>query len=168
MSYIDDLSDRDLGRVMTDYELGWVVGIIEGEAWIGPGKHRNGHVTVQMTDREVVERLREITGLGHVKGPVVRIRYNPNAKDQWGWFVLRRAEVLQLFRLIGLLLSPRRRAQMDAALANMHRPLRRPVPMVHGTQSGYSKHKRAKDPPCAPCREAHNERQRRYRAARAT
>lgn len=38
-----------------------------------------------------------------------------------------------------------------------------PPKPLHGTESGYGRHRRAKEPPCVPCRIAHNEGVRRSR-----
>lgn len=31
-----------------------------------------------------------------------------------------------------------------------------PAPQLHGTEGGYSRHRRAKEPPCVACKNAHN------------
>jgi len=57
---------------MSDLELGWVAGILEGEgcffvttrktAKYGPYVY--ARVTVCMTDRDIIERLQHVTGVG--------------------------------------------------------------------------------------------------------
>ena len=72
--------------ILTDYELGWLVGLLEGE---GHFRHQNRtqRVTINSTDEDVVYKVaalfEKITGVPcH---PVVKdpSKYNPNAKPQW-------------------------------------------------------------------------------------
>jgi hypothetical protein len=72
----------------TETEWAWVAGIFEGEGCISfPGKYSVA-LRVNMTDRDIIERLQAVTQVGDVRGPITQKGY----KDQWFWAVARAAE----------------------------------------------------------------------------
>ncbi len=92
------------GSSLSDVRLAWVAGLFEGEGWIGV---RGGRPTLQVvsTDEDVITRLAEWTGVGHVTGP-----HKGTVKPTWHWKVTKRDDAGQLLeRLIPLLCK--RRAQ---------------------------------------------------------
>ena len=67
-----------------------------------------------MCDRDVIYRLRDVTGVGIARGP-----YNPsypNAKPQWEWGVYRRPHVHTLLRAVLPMMGERRSARIREML----------------------------------------------------
>lgn len=67
---------------MTDTDIAWVAGLLEGEGYFGcriattknrPGKaYLQVRICVNMTDEDVLRRAQSITGAGHINGPYTR------------------------------------------------------------------------------------------------
>jgi hypothetical protein len=63
---------------MSSFELGWVAGLLEGEGCFFVntsgtpqyGPYAYARVAVCMTDRDVLERLQEVTGIGRLEKSV--------------------------------------------------------------------------------------------------
>jgi hypothetical protein len=68
---------------MTDFELGWVVGIFEGEGYAGPRKLSGRSVcpviAIGMTDEDVIKKVASLIG-ATAKGPLNR---GPKRKLLW-------------------------------------------------------------------------------------
>jgi hypothetical protein len=107
-------------------EMWWALGIYEGEGSISRnisprrdralGSLRSGvYVRVKMTDLDVIERLKKVTGIGHVRGPSKHPRQS-GWKPFWVWSVSRRGDIRWLMRQWYPYLSARRQGQVDAAL----------------------------------------------------
>lgn len=99
---------------MEPFELGWVVGIVEGEGWFGVVDGRP-KVTVSMTDEDTVRRLEEVTGLGHVRGPVIPT--DGIRKPYWSWNISARDGAATFLERIHPHMSARRRKRIAAILA---------------------------------------------------
>ena len=56
-------------RTMTEVELAWVAGLLEGQAAFLREDDLGLRVQVELRDGAVLERLRDLTGLGTVSGP---------------------------------------------------------------------------------------------------
>jgi hypothetical protein len=112
---------------VNDVETAWVAGLIEGEGFISSA--RGVYMGVNMTDLDVLEKLRTITGVGFIKP---RKRYAERHKPQWQWMVSSQPEAQEIMRAIYPHMGQRRREQMDAALA---RRLKR-LPGWRKTQDG--------------------------------
>lgn len=109
---------------MNDFDLGWLVGILEGEgAFVAsPDKRRPSTVAVkiqvEMTDKDMIERLHSLLPHGRVwesNYPSKRKAF-PNAKDSWRWAISRKDTVKELTTLIYPHMSTRRQAQLDKVL----------------------------------------------------
>ena len=104
---------------LSEFDLGWVVGIVEGEGGIGlysKGK-RDGklpRIAVGMTDQDTIRRLHAVVGAGYVLGPY---QTTPDRKPYWRWAVENRDDVMDLLHEMRPHLSVRRQAQVDAVLA---------------------------------------------------
>jgi hypothetical protein len=109
---------------MSRLELGWVAGLIEGEGCFfvttrsagGYGPYSYARVTVCMTDRDVLERLQQVTGVGTLEK--VRERKDPAHKPISQWIVCRHEEAIELMRLIYPLMGSRRQAKIREVLAH--------------------------------------------------
>jgi hypothetical protein len=92
-------------RVMSDPEVAWVAGILEGE---GSFSKTRARIHVTMTDRDVVEKLHNTTGIGSVFYD--RPGQLPHHKPYSTWYVTRSAHVVQLAVLVIPWLGIRRRS----------------------------------------------------------
>ena len=110
---------------MKPFDLGWLVGIFEGEGcvWQRTGGNRpHPVIQVQMTDEDVVRRCYTITGLGHLYE-----RSAGNTKRLvWEWRVSRYEDVVVLLERMLPHLGDRRRARVVELLrvAYAHPPRR--------------------------------------------
>ncbi|NJK88108.1 MAG: hypothetical protein HC923_01085 [Myxococcales bacterium] len=95
----------------------WLAGIYEGEGSITRNGRRGGcgmQLTVTMKDRDIIERLRMVAGVGTVEGPYRRT--NPKWADMHRWSVRRREDVLYVLNGIWENLGTRRRQQANRVL----------------------------------------------------
>ena len=96
-------------------QTAWLAGIIEGEGYIAFKKQRYPGVVVQMTDEDVILRLAEFSGAGHVSGPLQEKL--PHHKPTWRWEVTDSTDAVALLRRIRPWLGTRRGARVDDVLA---------------------------------------------------
>lgn len=76
---------RTISALWTRENISWLAGLLEGE---GCFQVRNGcsiDITLNMTDRDVVERAHSVSGVGYFLGPYLRGDYKPI----WRWRVSR-------------------------------------------------------------------------------
>jgi hypothetical protein len=93
------------------YELYWLAGLLEGEGCFSArlnGGFRDILVTVQMTDRDVVEKVQRLTGIGTVG---VKRDKRPNRKTLYEWYATG-ANAYQLMQRLLPLMGERRAAKI--------------------------------------------------------
>lgn len=66
---------------LSDSELGWVAGLLEGEGSFSES-YKRVRVQVYSTDEDVVRRIHALTGLGNVTGPYARRATNIAVRSQ--------------------------------------------------------------------------------------
>jgi hypothetical protein len=101
-------------------QIAWAAGIIEGEGCVqaairsqsaSQGRYLVHRVRVVMSDRDVVERLANVFGIGRV------MPYSPTTglgkKPLYRWEAARRADVVTVCDAIYPWMGERRRAQID-------------------------------------------------------
>lgn len=104
---------------MTDREIGWLAGLIEGEGCIGVfknGRHTQqkvATVSINMTDFDIVHRLQKVTGMGTLRPKPPK---NPKHKPQLSWRVAKQKDLLQLLYLVWPLLGERKRQAAAEAI----------------------------------------------------
>lgn len=108
---------------MTETELAWLCGWLEGEGTffchIEPSKRSTRKAYARLTvravsvDKETIEKAQRIAG-GRIYGPY---NYGGGRKDHWQWGLSGRQQAADFMRLIRPHMSTRRQAQIDAALA---------------------------------------------------
>lgn len=103
-------------REMSEAEVAWLAGLLEGEGHFGiiegDGSHRTRAVVqMEMTDEDVVRRAHEMTGVGGVS-TYDRIGY----KKSWKWQVAAQEDVADLLRSIRNWMGQRRAARIEACL----------------------------------------------------
>lgn len=103
---------------LTEAEIAWVAGLLEGEgSFLRASPSQPGHprVTVQMTDEDVIRRIREVVGHGCVV-PTSDTR-NPDWQPAFRWTV-KGTPAVELMEKVRPWMYSRRREQLDAALAS--------------------------------------------------
>jgi hypothetical protein len=100
---------------VTETEVAWLAGLIEGEGYLGcrvAGVHSHT-VRLNLTDRDVVQRVATITGVGRLweREPTGTMR-----RGSWQWAVYVREEADALMAAIRPFMGERRQAQIDLAL----------------------------------------------------
>lgn len=102
---------------MTEAEIAWVAGIVEGEGCITlvkrqtkrPDAPRNtGRLTVKMNDEDIIRRLHSLTGVGTVCR---------ESRGQFAWQVQKRADVPPILRTLLPWMGARRTARINEVLA---------------------------------------------------
>jgi hypothetical protein len=100
---------------LTDVELGWLAGIIDGEGYItlrlsGHTKH-HPQINVTSTCLELLETLKEITATGSIVKR--RTPLNPKHSQAWQWATFRSAAVYGLCDVLqDLLIVKREKVQL--------------------------------------------------------
>jgi len=98
--------------------VAWAAGVFEGEGSVYirrfvRGKNRTEHLhggfRVQMTDRDVLERIQEATGVGRIN-PCEPTGFG--SKSSWAWQVQNREAFEHVANLFRPYLSERRRARL--------------------------------------------------------
>lgn len=98
---------------MTDLELGWVIGFLEGEgSFEFRKKHHDVGVHATQVQREPLERVRTYTGIGWIGGP--HKTQSPTRSPFYRWDITG-PSARDLMLQMRPLLSPRRQVQIDTA-----------------------------------------------------
>ena len=110
---------------MTDVELAWLAGLLEGEgafilqhvaATEKQAARLRVKIALHMTDHDVVQRVSDTVGLGRL---IMRPRQQAHHKDTFFWQISGMAETVELMRQLRPLLGERRRAQIDRCLSEV-------------------------------------------------
>jgi hypothetical protein len=123
--------------------IAWAAGIIEGEGSIvhtqanggRPGRQRR--IAVKMTDLDVLQRLQQVLGAGHITGPH-RLAADPEGKWKpcYAWNCSRWEDIERVLRLIRPWLCERRGAAADRLLADPAGPVGSP-PLDDACRKGH-------------------------------
>ncbi len=106
---------------MTEPELTWVAGLLEGEGCFRVYRdtqhcrsrtyvYLRPRVICAMTDRDVIERLQLVTDMGRV---AIARKTAPGHKPYWRWTVSRDADAMELMRSLYPHMGERRRAKIE-------------------------------------------------------
>ncbi len=101
---------------MDDSDWAWLAGIFEGEGCITFTGRNSVCLSVNMTDRDVVERCLHLTGVGSLYS---RSETRGRAKTLWGWQIANQDGVRQVLAGIRPWLGNRRGARADAAIQRL-------------------------------------------------
>jgi DNA-binding transcriptional regulator YiaG len=99
---------------MKETDLAWLAGLLEGEGSFlkaPPSKPNCPRVSLEMTDKDVVERAALL-----MDGKAVRVNVRNDLWKQSYRVIIRGSRGVALMRLLYPMMSARRRAQIDAAL----------------------------------------------------
>lgn len=104
---------------LSDVDLGWVAGILEGEGYFGiytPKGRKMSKVAIvcRMTDRDVIYDLQRLTGVGAIYQEKIKLNAaGKPLKQSWAWEIKRKGEVDQLCKIILPHLRKRRSAKVE-------------------------------------------------------
>jgi hypothetical protein len=129
----------------TRENIAWIAGLFEGEGCIDM-HGSNSRLILNMTDEDVIRKLRRIAGVGAVYGP--RKIAKPHHKPIFCWKVTNRLDVYALLAAIYPFMGVRRASTIEAAL-RLHASKPPISGKIHGTWARYKKGCR-----CTPCRHA--------------
>lgn len=108
---------------MTEFELGWIVGLLEGEGTfiVSEDKRRPGTYSVkyqvEMTDKDSIDKLQSLyPGKVFESNYPSKYRRVPNAKPSWRWSLASKDKTKELGELIYPYMSERRKSQLDKCL----------------------------------------------------
>lgn len=107
---------EEMLREMSPFELGWVVGLFEGEGSISTPIRRRIQIQLSSTDEDTLTRLRDFTGVGNI----YKLGRRPQAhyKQVWMWTAQKHGDAIPLLELILPHLGERRRERVQTALAH--------------------------------------------------
>jgi hypothetical protein len=96
-------------RQITEVDAAWIAGVLEGEGcWTTKNGRSSWTVAVRMTDRDIVERLALLTGIGRLS----REESTRGHKTAWIWQVCARPHREWLTLRVWPWLGSRRRARI--------------------------------------------------------
>lgn len=137
---------------LTEAEVAWLAGIYEGEGYCGISSKRAIHVSIVMTDFDVMERILALTGIGSLRPG--KHANNPEHKSFLRWGVGSKNAV-DFLELILPWLGERRSARASAAVENWTNNRIQAGPndseCIHG-HSYDPPNKRMPDGSCQACR----------------
>lgn len=118
--------------VMTEFELYWLAGLLEGEGSFmagAPSTPNAPRISVAMTDRDIIDRVAALFGM------TVTIRQPQKDHHKPSYVTcLRGKKAIDLMTELRPFMGKRRQEQIDRAIASWTPPKRR----QHGTRSCYS------------------------------
>lgn len=139
---------------ISDLNIAWLAGIIEGEGCISYVGVSSVAVTVGMTDKDIVERILEITKIGVI---YITNRSEVEGHEHWKtlyqWRVANKQDVLYILKLIHPWMGERRSIKIDEALDRLDKNPgpRKNRPIQHGTRAGYRREISKNIEPCEAC-----------------
>ena len=114
---------------MTDFELGWIVALFEGEGCLTFGLQGGPHPShlgiwrafIKMTDEDVVRRFHELIGVGTILslGSEGFRKDGDPYKDAWRWTITRQEDVLNFCALLAPHMGARRAAKLTACIDDL-------------------------------------------------
>jgi hypothetical protein len=92
----------------------WLTGVYEGEGSLTRNNAQRNiksmQLSVTMKDKDIIERLYKIAGVGNIQGPYKRS--NPKWSDMWRWSVYKKEDILYVLRGMWGHLGNRRKDQV--------------------------------------------------------
>ena len=113
----------------------WLAGLLEGEGCfrLYRDQQRQGkfvylyhrpRIICAMTDRDVIERLQRVTGVGRIS---LGRKPSPRHKPYWQWTVSRDGDAAELMRALLPHMGERRRARIEQVLVDWQQQRARPT-----------------------------------------
>lgn len=130
--------------------IAWLTGLFDGEGTVVWRGRAGVELAIKMTDRDLIERVHEVTACGYTYGPFWN-RGPGIGKPMWAWSCGRSEDVQRLLEFMQPLLGQRRKERALAALERLSaNPGRHDAQC--GSSGGYHRHLRRREPVCADCR----------------
>jgi hypothetical protein len=106
---------------LNPFDLGWFVGILEGEGTFAierkeQGKYKYPRVKVKMTDVDIIIRLHQVSGVGDIYGPYTDPK-RPQDKQAFVWRTNRSTDAVAVLNLIYPYMGERRKQQIEEGLS---------------------------------------------------
>lgn len=118
---------------ISDVDAAWIAGLLEGEGSFFPlvreGKRTLARTSMGSCDLDVLERLREITGIGSILKVARSDR--PSHKPHWTWTVQRHQDAIDLMSRIHHLMGARRADRITEVFNQVDDPLKPFCPRGH-------------------------------------
>lgn len=108
-----------LSKHWTGLNLAWAAGLFEGEGCITQAKRKDNkfeyrHLTLEMSDKDIVDKFQNILGCGSIRH---RIRTDkPNSKPTWQWNLTNSVQISAILYAIYPWLGIRRRQKALEAI----------------------------------------------------
>jgi hypothetical protein len=102
---------------MTEAQAAWLAGLFDGEGCISFAGINSATLHIGMTDRDLIDRVRELTGTGYVYVSQPKCQ---NHKAQWHWHVTDSASVRELLSVMLPWFGARRSAKAMQALERLN------------------------------------------------
>jgi hypothetical protein len=103
-----------------ELQVAWAAGFFEGEGCI---THKNKKkdrqvISLNNTDKDVIERFISIVNYGNLRGPYKSngTKHKPTHKPYWMWEVAKKSEVKRILEMFLPYLGKRRRQRAEQAL----------------------------------------------------
>jgi hypothetical protein len=117
-------------KELTDFQKGYLAGMIDGEGtvsihWITiKGKKRPiPIVQISNTNKAVLEKIKEFTGIGHINTSYKYNAYNPRVKPCYKWIVRNKIEIFQfLTQIKDLLIIKKPQAELLVKYLKNYKP----------------------------------------------
>lgn len=138
-------------------DIAWMAGIIEGEGCIRTRRGLNPSVVVEMTDKDIIDRLHFINNGGSVSE---RKKKQDHHKQSWSWSLCSRQEVARLLLAIYPLMGQRKQHQISEctdAFLKPRNPGKKKSLRPCGTVAAARRHYTYGEKPCEKCRIAVNQ-----------
>ena len=108
--------------MITETDVAWAAGFFEGEGCIkATKKGRFDAISLNNTDKDVIERFVDIVNYGNVNGPYKSggRKHKPTYKPHWAWVVGKKSEVKRILEMFLPYLGKRRRQRAEQALYHL-------------------------------------------------
>lgn len=104
---------------MSEAEVGWLAGLLEGEGYFGITKSAGSNklrcvVRVSMTDKDVLQKAQQLTGVGTIIQHRPRVEHH---KIAYTWSVSKQFQVREVLELIHPFMGTRRTERINECLA---------------------------------------------------
>ena len=128
--------------------IAWLAGILEGEGCFAGRESGLPFVAVNMTDKDVIYRCREISGLGQIYKPTLK---NMRHKQMWSWKITNSYDAYALICAVYQFMFYRRSGVIKDSIDRFIKsgPYKS---HAHGYRASYKKGCR-----CHPCKDAQRE-----------
>jgi hypothetical protein len=103
---------------MNDQWWAWLAGLYEGEGSLAFTGRNSVFLYIASTDKDVVERTREVAGVGYVR--LMRAA-EPTRKELWAWQVGHKEDILKVLAEIEPYLGARRGQRVRDAQRRLQR-----------------------------------------------